>query len=181
MRQAAVTKRLPDNPGSPTSDNTVSGDTASGPWSPDRRSVTLGLAALLAVPGSVLPSASVAASGKSWTMATQIVAGTRLADPNVLELAVAALEREVGGDVVARLHAAIIERDAANIVEPFDDAAVEAAARRFVEMVYTGEITPGTIVGYHQALAWQVLPFAKPPSVCGPDMGWWTYPPDQAG
>lgn len=142
---------------------------------PDRRAVVAGLAALLTLPGT-----SFAATGRSWPLATQIIAGTRVADPNVLEMAVTALESEVGADVVSRLHAAILKRDAADIVEPFADDAVEAAARRFVEMIYTGEITPGSTVGFHQALAWQVLPFTKPPSVCGPDMGWWTNPPDQS-
>ncbi len=164
-------KRLPDFPGS---------DEPCG-WTPDRRGVTLGLAALLALPGSALSSGAFAAAGDSWTMATQILAGTRLADPNVLELAVAALENEVGSEVVDRLYAAILKRDAASIVEPFGDDEIEAAARRFVEMIYTGEITPGATVAFHQALAWQVLPFTKPPSVCGPGMGWWTDPPERAG
>jgi hypothetical protein len=148
----------------------------SGPGTFDRRTVVAGLATLLALPGTTF-----AASGGNWTMATQIIAGTRLADPNVLEMAVAALEKEVGTDVVARLHSEILKRDAADIVDPFKDEKVEAAARRFVEMIYTGEITPGTTVAFHQALAWQVLPFTKPPSICGPDMGWWTDPPEQAG
>lgn len=140
----------------------------------DRRSLIAGLAALAAFPGSAF-----ATTGESWTFATQIIAGTRLADPNVLTLAVDALEAEVGADVVKRLHAAILKRDAANIVVPFEDADIESAARRFVEIIYTGEITPGHTVAYHQALAWQVLPFTKPPSICGPDMGWWTDPPAQ--
>jgi hypothetical protein len=147
---------------------------------PDRRAVIAGLAALLTLPGTSFATTGFAATGGSWPLATQIIAGTRVADPNVLEMAVSALEREVGVDVVKQLHAAILKRDAADIVEPFADDAVEAAARRFVEMIYTGEITPGSTVAYHQALAWQVLPFTKPPSVCGPDMGWWTNPPDQS-
>jgi hypothetical protein len=152
-----------------------------GTWRPDRRSVTAGLVALLAIPGATVSGPAIAATGDSWTMATQIIAGARLADPNVLDLAVKALEGEVGADVVRRLYFAILERDAASIVDPFEDEKVEAAARRFVEMIYTGEIAPGTIAAFHQALAWQVLPFTKPPSVCGPGMGWWTDPPQQSG
>jgi hypothetical protein len=172
-----TTKRLP---GTPVSSKT--GDLSkTGNPHPDRRSVAAGLAALLAVPGSALLSGPAMAARGNWTIATQIVAGTRLADPNVLEMAVAALEKEVGADVVARLYQAILARDAASIVEPFADKDVESAARRFFEMIYTGEIEPGTTAAFHQALAWQVLPFTKPPSICGPDMGWWTYPPDEAG
>lgn len=143
----------------------------------DRRSVVAALAGLLIAPGAIAAGAPHAAAAGSWTLATQIIAGTRVADPNVLALAVEALEAEAGRDVVARLHAAILARDAADIVEPFADAAVESAARRFVEMVYTGALTPGRTVAFHQALAWQVLPFTKPPSICGPDMGWWHEPP----
>jgi|GEM_PF-1778810 len=159
-------------PGSPDPSETKAGGL-------DRRTVVAGLAGLLAVPGTMVPGNAFASGTESWAMATQIVAGTRLADPHVLALAVDALEKEVGADVVGRLYAAIIDRDASNIVEPFEDPDVETAARRFVEMIYTGEITPGTTVAFHQALAWQVLPFTKPPSVCGPDMGWWTDPPAQ--
>jgi hypothetical protein len=143
---------------------------------PDRRSIIAALAAFVALP--VLPEATFGASDGRWALATQIVAGTRPADPNLLSLAVEALEAQFGVDVVHRLHAAILARDAADIVEPFAEPAVEAAARRFVEMVYTGEVTPGRTIGYHQALAWQVLRFTKPPSVCGPGMGWWNTPPE---
>ena len=55
----------------------------------------------------------------------------------------------------------------------------EAAARRFVEIVYTGETSADSAVGFHQALAWQVLKFTKPPSVCGNGFGWWTNRPDE--
>ncbi|MEJ8573617.1 hypothetical protein [Microbaculum marinum] len=144
---------------------------------PDRRTVVAGLAALLAVPGSAISLSEAAAAGGNWTLATQIITGTQLPDPTVLSLAVEALEHEVGLDVVNRLHAAILKRDAADIVEPFEDSEVEAAARRFVEIVFTGEMTPGNTAGYHTALAWRVLRFTKPPSVCGPDMGWWNKPP----
>lgn len=154
-------------PGSPdTSDGAV-----------DRRSVIAGLASLLAIPAAGLPGIAGASTPGSWALATQVVAGTRVADPNVLAMAVEALEAEVGRDVVARLHAAILARDAADIVEPFEDAGIEGAARRFVEMVYTGSFAHGSTVGFHQALAWQVLPFTKPPSICGPGMGWWHEPP----
>ena len=143
----------------------------------DRRSVVAALAGLLVAPRALAAGMAPAAAAGSWTLATQIIAGARVGDPNFLALAVEALEAEAGRDVVARLHTAILSRDAADIVEPFADADVESAARRFVEMVYTGALTPGRTVGFHQALAWQVLHFTKPPSVCGPDMGWWHDPP----
>lgn len=146
----------------------------------DRRSVVTALAALLVAPGAIASGSAPVSAAGSWTLATQIIAGTRVADPNFLAMAVEALEAEAGRDVVARLHAAILRRDAADIVEPFADTQVESAARRFVEMVYTGALTPGRTVGFHQALAWQVLSFTKPPSVCGPDMGWWHDPPEQS-
>lgn len=165
-------ERLPSSPDTPENGVTTPGV--------DRRSVVAALAGLLIAPGALAADAMPAAATGSWTLATQIIAGTRLADPNVLALAVEALEAEVGRDVVARLHTAILARNAADIVEPFAEAEVESAARRFVEMVYTGALTPGRTVGFHQALAWQVLPFTKPPSVCGPDMGWWHDPPRRA-
>lgn len=142
----------------------------------DRRTVLLGLAALLA------PSNAVAAApGNLWTVATQIIAGARVADPTVLKLAVGAVESEFGGATVEKLLDAVLARDAASIVEPFADPAVEAAARRFVEIVYTGQIGANSTLGFHQALAWQVLPFTKPPSVCGKGFGWWTNQPDDRG
>ena len=139
----------------------------------DRRAVLGCLAALAAC-----PSGALAASGGVWTLATQIVAGARVADPTMLKLAVKSIESEFGAATVGKLLDAVLSRDAANIVDPFPDAAVEAAARRYVEMVYTGQIDAGTTPGFHQALAWQVLPFTKPPSICGPGFGWWTKPPD---
>lgn len=141
---------------------------------PDRRAVIIGLAALI---GS--PNASLAAADSSWTLATQIIAGARLSDPTVLKLALAAIEAESGSATVEKLLDAVLTRDAANIIEPFTDPDVEASARRFVEIVYTGELEPGITLGFHQALAWQVLPFAKPPSICGPGFGWWTSPPGE--
>jgi hypothetical protein len=139
----------------------------------DRRAIVAGLAALVACPNQAF-----AMPDRSWAMATQIVAGTRVADPTVLTLAVQAIETEFGAATVTKLLDAVLTRDAANIVEPFPEPAVEAAARRFVEIVYTGEFATGSTLGFHQALAWQVLPFTKPPSVCGPGFGWWTNPPD---
>jgi hypothetical protein len=139
---------------------------------PDRRAVLVGLATLLAAPSRLL-----AAPSESWPLATQIIAGTRVADPTVLALAVSAIEVRFGAAVVEKLRSAVLDRDAANIVEPFPDPQVEAAARAFVETIYTGEIATGDAVGFHQALAWDVLTFAKPPSVCGPGFGWWTKPP----
>ena len=140
---------------------------------PDRRAILAGLAALIASPTRVF-----AAPDGPWTLATQIVAGTRVVDPTVLKLAVAAIETSFGTATVDKLLDSVLARDAANILEPFADPKVEAAARRFVEIVYTGEIAPGNALGFHQALAWQVLSFAKPPSICGPGFGWWTNPPD---
>jgi hypothetical protein len=139
----------------------------------DRRKVIAGLAALIACPNQAF-----AVPDQSWTLATQIVAGTRVSDPTVLTLAVKAIETEFGADIVTKLLDAVLARDAANIAAPFPDPAVEAAARRFVEVVYTGEFAVGSTLGFHQALAWQVLPFTKPPSICGPGFGWWTNPPE---
>ena len=138
-----------------------------------RRAVLLGLAGLIACPNQ-----SPAAADRSWTLATQIVAGARVTDPTVLKLALQAIEAEFGAAGVEKLLDAVLARDAANIIEPFPDPAVETAARRYVEIIYTGEVIAGSALGFHQALAWQVLPFAKPPSVCGPGFGWWTKPPD---
>ena len=150
---------------------------------PDRRAVLAGLAALAGSPlfaGGA--AAAVAGSGARWTLATQILAGTRPRDATLTELAVAALEREAGAETVEKLLVAVLGRDADDIGAPFADAAVEAAARRFVEMVYTGELPAAdgttTGLGFHQALAWQVLRFTKPPSVCGPGFGWWADAPD---
>lgn len=138
----------------------------------DRRVVVGGLAALVAY-----PQAALAALDTSWTLATQILTGTRILDPTVLHLIVEALESEFGAPVVDRLREAVSARDAANIVEPFAESDVEAAARRFVEIAYTGELHAGTTLAFHQALAWQILPFTKPPSVCGPGFGRWTNSP----
>lgn len=143
-----------------------------------RREVLVGLAALLASPGG-----GALAEAGSWELGIQILAGTRPRDPTLLTLAVRGLAAELGQPAVDRLLAAALRRDAANIAEPFADAAVETAARRLVEIVYTGEIPSGAAgrtpaIGFHQALAWQVLPFTKAPSVCGPGFGWWTHPPD---
>jgi hypothetical protein len=139
---------------------------------PDRRAILAGLAALI-----VSPARAFAAPEGRWALATQIIAGTRVTDPTVLKLALAAIETSFGTATVDKLLDSVLARDAANILEPFADSEVEAAARRFVEIVYTGEITAGSALGFHQALAWQVLSFAKPPSICGPGFGWWTNPP----
>ncbi len=147
-----------------------------GPAGLSRRAVLAGLAALLSLPGKAL-----AAPTTSWTVATQIIAGTRVADPTVLALAVNAIASEFSEATTEDLLRAVLARDAANIAEPFTDPAVEAAARRFVEIVYTGAIGASATPGFHQALAWQVLPFTKPPSICGKGFGWWTHPPDERG
>jgi hypothetical protein len=143
-----------------------------GPADIDRRLVVAGLAALVAC-----PQVALAAPDTSWTLVTQIVTGARIGDPTVLDLMIEAITSEFGAAVVDKLRDAVLARDAASIVEPFPDSAVEAAARRFVEIAYTGQFHAGTTLGFHQALAWQVLPFAKPPSICGPGFGWWTDPP----
>lgn len=151
------------------------------PAGPDRRRVLAGLAAFAAAPAALLSPAA-AAVPPDWTLATQILAGTRPRDPTLTGLAVEALTREAGAGTVERLVAAVLARDADDIAAPFADPAVEAAARRFVEMVYTGALAGAdgttTAVGFHQALAWQVLRFTKPPSVCGPGFGWWADAPD---
>jgi hypothetical protein len=151
------------------------------PLEMDRRSVLAGLAALSGASVTGISAALGAAS--SWEVGMQILAGARLRDPTLLSLALDGLAREVGADTVDRLLEAVLARDSANIEAPFDDPAIEAAARRFVAIVYTGEIPTADggdpAIGFHQALAWQVLPFTKAPSVCGPGFGWWTDPPER--
>jgi len=144
----------------------------------DRRTVLAGLAAWAAT-SVAMPGTASAASKNMWTTATQIIAGARVNDATFLQLAIDAIESEFGAATVEQLLDAVLARDAANIVEPFPDANVEAAARRFVEIVYTGETSADSAVGFHQALAWQVLKFTKPPSVCGNGFGWWTNRPDE--
>ena len=160
---------------SATTDDTPSGDPG-----PDRRAVLAALAGLASLPA--FPAA--AATAADWSLAVQILAGTGMRDPTLMDLALSALSRQAGADVVARLHRAVLERDADDIVRPFEDAAVEAAARSLVAMLYTGEIAgaDGTItaIGFHQALAWEVLAFTKAPSVCGPGFGWWADAPEGA-
>jgi hypothetical protein len=161
MRRCATTEEMP-----------------SGGDGPDRRAVLAALAGLASLPA--FPAA--AATATDWSLAVQILAGTGMRDPILLEIALAALSRQVGADVVARLHRAVIARDADDIVRPFEDPAVEAAARGLVAMLYTGEIADAdgtvTAIGFHQALAWEVLAFAKAPSVCGPGFGWWADAPE---
>jgi hypothetical protein len=151
----------------------------SSPYGMDRRTLLAGLVAL--VTGSVTGPATALGAVRSWDVGMQILAGARLRDPTLLELALEGLAREVGAGTVDRLLEAVLERDAQNIEAPFDDPAIESAARKFVAIVYTGEIPTADgapAIGFHQALAWQVLHFTKAPSVCGPGMGWWTDPPD---
>lgn len=145
---------------------------------PDRRAVLVALAGVASLP------AFPAVAARDWSLAVQILAGTGMRDPTLLELALTALARDAGADVVARLHRAVLARDADDIVRPFEDAAVEAAARSLVAMLYTGEIADAdgtvTAIGFHQALAWEVLAFTKAPSVCGPGFGWWADAPEGA-
>lgn len=149
------------------------------PAGPDRRAVLMAVAGL----ASLAAGPAAAAVGR-WPLAVQILAGTGMRDGTLLTLALEALTRDAGADVVARLHRAVLARDADDIGRPFGDADVEAAARKLVEMLYTGEIpdAAGTVtaVGFHQALAWEVLSFTKAPSVCGPGFGWWADPPEGA-
>lgn len=149
---------------------------------PDRRTVLAALAGLAALPA--LPAAAVAAGTARWPLAVQILAGTGMRDGTLFSLAIEALARDAGEETVARLHRAVLARDADDIARPFEDPTIEAAARKLVEMLYTGEIpdAAGTVtaVGFHQALAWEVLSFTKAPSVCGPGFGWWADPPEGA-
>lgn len=153
---------------------------------PDRRSVLAGLAAFAGAalgPGLATSGAALAGPEASWVLATQILAGDRPRDPNLIALALDALRRNQGDDLVDRLLAGVLARDADSIAAPFADPAVEAAARRFVEIVYTGAVdTDGAVdaVAFHQALAWQVLRFTKAPGVCGDGFGWWADAPDVA-
>lgn len=139
----------------------------------DRRKILVGLSALMGRP----PVAWAREFGP-WEMASQTMAGARVA-PVLLSHAKEALEAEVGQETVARLLSAALTRDADSIVRPFEDDTLEAAARRFVEIVYTGQLGPDDMTGFQQSLAWQVLDFAKPPGVCGPGFGWWSQPPAQ--
>ena len=147
---------------------------------PDRRGVLVALAGLVTLPA--FPASAAAAA--RWPLAVQILAGTGMRDQAVMTLALDALTRSAGADVVARLHRAVLARDADDIVRPFDDAEIESAARKLVEMLYTGEIADSggtvTAIGFHQALAWEVLAFTKAPSVCGPGFGWWADAPEGA-
>lgn len=158
----------------------TSEETPSGGNGPDRRAVLVALAGVASLPA--FPA--LAATGSDWSLAVQMLAGTRMRDPTLLELALTALARDAGADVVARLHRAVLARDADDIVRPFEDPAVEAAARSLVAMLYTGEIADAdgtvTAIGFHQALAWEVLAFTKAPSVCGPGFGWWADAPEGA-
>lgn len=143
-----------------------------------RREVLVALAGLATA--TALPATATA--GPSWTLGVQILAGTPMRDEALLSLALEALRREAGAETVERLLREVVGRDADDIVRPFADAEVEAAARSLVGMLYTGEIkaADGTVraIGFHQALAWGVLPFTKAPSVCGPGFGWWADPPE---
>jgi hypothetical protein len=161
MRESGITEPPPD-----------------GGTGPDRRGVLAalaGLATLPAFPAFATPSAR-------WPLAVQILAGTGMRDEAVMTLALDALARSAGADVVARLHRAVLGRDADDIARPFDDPAVEAAARALVGMLYTGEIADAdgtvTAIGFHQALAWEVLSFTKAPSLCGAGFGWWADAPE---
>jgi hypothetical protein len=167
-----------------TPDPLVAERVVAGRARPSRRTVLAGLSAALALPhaAAAAPATSAAAtSGGGWELGLQILAGTPLRDPQFLAMALDTVAAEVGAPTLDALLDAVVGRDAANIADPFPDPAVEHAARRLVDVVYTGEVaTPdGTgAIGFHQALAWRVLHFAKPPSVCGPGFGWWADAPE---
>lgn len=143
----------------------------------DRRSLLVILAAAVAAPGSGLA----AAADRSWATGTLILAGTRPRNPDFLSAALGAFQNEFGAKTAGQLLDAVLQRDAARITDPFDDPVLEAAARRLVEILYAGDLPSSSgadvAAGYQQALAWQVLGFTKPPSICGPEFGWWNAPP----
>ena len=146
-----------------------------------RRRALQALAVLLCTPASLRLAAADALSNRKL-LATQILNGLTPTTLSVIDQLFSALEQELGQETVAQLIAAVLERDAANISQPFDDTSTEQAAQRALEMFYSGEIKNADghadALYYHQALTWQVLDFAKPPSICGPGFGWWTAKPD---
>ena len=145
-----------------------------------RRGLLLVLAAAVATPGLGLA----AGTDRSWATGTLILAGTRPRNPDFLAAALDAFQGEFGAETAGHLLDAVLQRDAAGITDPFDDPRLEDAARRLVEILYTGDLPSGSgadvAAGFQQALAWQVLGFTKPPSICGPEFGWWNAPPGAA-
>jgi len=145
----------------------------------DRRSLLVALAAAIALPGSGLA----AGTDRSWAIGTVILAGTRPRNLDFLTAALEVFQGEFGAATANRLRGAVLQRDAASIVDLFEDPVLETAARHLVEILYTGDLPSGqgaeTADGFQQSVAWQVLGFTKPPSICGPGFGWWSAPPNE--
>ncbi len=151
----------------------------------DRRRFVAALALVGgAAPASLLP-AGVAArrlDGDARNiLAAQILNGALPEPIEIVDACYTSLATELGQDTLDALIAAILERDAASIDEPFERPEIEAAARRLLEIFYTGETTAtdgsSDVPYFHQALAWHVLGFTKPPGICGPGFGWWADKP----
>ncbi len=152
----------------------------------DRRRL---LGAMLTVGGSVT-SYAIAGGGPLLAttlddnarhiLAAQILNGATPEPIEIIDRFYQSIAEEFSEDVLDRLIEAILARDAGNIDVPFEDAEIDAAAQRMLEIFYTGEVTVGgqkQTLYFHQALAWHVLRFTKPPSICGPGFGWWADEP----
>lgn len=155
----------------------------------DRRRFVAALALVGgAAPASLLPAGSAAAlrlDGDARNLlAAQILNGALPEPIELVDACYASLAAELGQDTLDALIAAILERDAASIDEPFKRPEIETAARRLLEIFYTGETTAADgsrdVPYFHQALAWHVLGFTKPPGICGPGFGWWADKPPAA-
>lgn len=62
----------------------------------------------------------------------------------------------------------------------FEQKDMRALADRITLCWYRGNWSqegPPTRSGFADALAWQVLPFTKPPGICGGGTGYWALPP----
>ncbi|MEZ5863729.1 MAG: hypothetical protein R3D25_06520 [Geminicoccaceae bacterium] len=165
---------------------------ATGPLDPgglDRRRFVAALALVGGMaPASLLsagPAAARRLSGDARSLlAAQILNGALPEPIAVVDACYDSLAAELGGDILDALIEAILERDAASIDEPFERPEIEAAARRLLEIFYTGEVVAADgsrdVPFFHQALAWHVLGFTKPPGICGPGFGWWADKPPTA-
>ena len=96
--------------------------------------------------------------------------------PEILAAAArASLTGAFGADTVTALVRAVAVWDGAGALPD----AVEAAARRLLVILYTGEPGTGGQRGdapfYPWALAWQSLDFARAPGVCGGAFGSWSH------
>lgn len=146
-----------------------------------RRRALQALAVLVSTPAG-LPWAAADTLADRQLLAAQILNGVTPASLSVVDELFAELMRELGQDTVTRLITAVLQRDASSITRPFEDAAIEQAAQRALDLFYSGEIKgadgQADALYFHQALTWQVLDFTKPPSICGPGFGWWADKPD---